>query len=176
GDPRNNGYSSPVHWYARPGASHSFRDSKPAERPSKIAGAIEFEDLKPSAKTEDLQIQTQTHAQYGWSNDEQRLVRAQRVGDFVEYEVPVAESGLRKIVLHGTKAKDYGRYRISVNGREIGEVFDFYSPDVIPTGPIPLGEFTPRNGAILLRFEAVGANAKAVGAKRFLGLDCVVFE
>jgi hypothetical protein len=176
GDPRNNGYSSPVYWYARPGVSHSFRESKPAKRPSKIAGAIEFEDLKPSAKTEDLQIQTQTHAQYGWSNDEQRLVRAHRAGDFVEYKIPVPETARRKIVLRGTKAKDYGNCRISVNGGAIAKVFDFYSPDVISTGPIPLGEFTPRNGAILLRFEVMGANAKAEGAKYFLGLDCVVLE
>ena len=147
-----------------------------APKPLKIPGAIEFEDHQPTAKSSDVVMMLQGHPQYRWSGDKQWLVRATKVGDYVEFTLPAGGGGKRKIILHGTKAVDYGQYRISVNGRAIDKTFEFYSEDVIKTGPIELGTHEPKAGKFVLRFEVVGSNAAATGAKTFLGLDCVVPE
>lgn len=46
-------------------------------------------------------------------------------------------------------------------------------PVKIP-GAVELGVFEPKEGKFILRFEVIGSNARATGAKTYAGLDCVV--
>jgi len=55
-------------------------------------------------------------------------------------------------------------------------MFDFYSPEVVKTGPVDLGECHPDKGKFVLRFEVVGSNANATGAKTYIGLDGLVLS
>ena len=195
-------YAAATHWYALPGATsnrgpapdEAARDipappdkpltPKPRPRPPggkgpkplKVPGAIEFEDFQPTAKSPGVELMLQPFPKYRWSGGKQWLIRATKVGDFVEFSLPAGEGGRREIVLHATKAVDYGQYRISVNGRAIDETFEFYNKDVVKTGPIELGAHEPSGGKFVLRFEVVGSNAAAEGAKTFLGLDCIVLK
>lgn len=202
----NVAYAVATHWYAVPGATSNRgpepgeaargipkppakppapprrKPPKPkrpkgkAPKPLKIPGAIEFEDYRPTAKSPGVELNLQPFPKYRWSGGKQWLVRAQKVGDFVEFTLPAGKGGRRKIILHSTKAVDYGQYRIRVNGRAIDKTFEFYNRTVVKTGPIELGTHEPRGGKFVLRFEVVGSNAAATGAKTFLGLDCVVLE
>ena len=79
-------------------------------------------------------------------------------------------------MLHATRARDYGIIRFTVNGAPAGKDFDGFSERPAPAGPIDLGVFEPRDGAILLRAEVIGTNPASTGAKYFFGLDCVVLE
>ena len=178
-------YAVATYWYGRPGAK-SNRGAEPDEaareipapapkpKPVKIPGAVELEGLKPSAKADGVVVQRQAYAKYAWSGGAQWLIRAKKVGDFVEFAVPCKKAGRRKIVFHGTKAVDYGQFRISINGKAIDRKFDFYNEQVVKTGPIELGVFEPKEGKFILRFEVIGSNARATGAKTYAGLDCVV--
>ena len=47
---------------------------------------------------------------------------------------------------------------------------------MIPSGPLELGVFEPRDGAFTLRAEVIGANPNAKGIKHLLGLDCIVLS
>ena len=190
-------YAAATYWYARPGATsnrgpepkEAARDipapptkppaperKRPQGKPLTIPGAIEFEDFRPSAKSDGVMLTLQPFARYRWSGGKQWLVRTRKVGDFVEFTVPATQVGKQTIILHGTKARDYGQFRISVNGKAVGRMFDFYSPEVVKTGPVDLGECHPDKGKFVLRFEVVGSNANATGAKTYIGLDGLVLS
>ena len=195
-------YAVATYWYARPGAT-SNRGPEPAEagravpappaeppplplpprpgprpavpaKPVKIPGAIEFEMLEPTAKSDGVALMLQAMSQHRWSAGRQWLVRTLKVGDFVEFALPAPTADPQTITLHATKACDYGQFRISVNGKPVEGTFDFYGPDVVKTGPVLLGTHRPEGGRFVLRFEVVGSNAAAVGEKTFLGLDAAV--
>src|SRR5690606_22733625 len=49
------------------------------------------------------------------------------VGDFVEYVVPVADPGAHTVKLRVKKGPNRGRYRLTIDGVNQGDVGDFYS-------------------------------------------------
>ena len=157
-----------------PPLAERLREAQPA-RP-KTAGAIECETMEVAAKSEGLSAGPQDLSVYrgAWSDASQLFVQAKRPGDFIELKVPAREPGPWKVVLHATRAPDYGVVRVKVNGEALAEDLDLYAAKAVPSGPIDLGVHRPREGAISLRFEVVGANPASVGAKHFFGLDCVV--
>lgn len=112
----------------------------------------------------------------GWSGDAQLFIRAAKVGDYVELSIPAKDSGARKVILHATRATDYGMLRFSVNGKDTAVAFDGYAEKPTPTGPISLGVHEPKDGRLMLRVEVLGANPAATGGKYFFGLDAVVLE
>ena len=60
---------------------------------------------------------------------------------------------------------------------EAGEPRDLCSGQMrkcLPSGPIELGVFEPKDGKLTLRAEVVGSNTNAVGTRTFFGLDAVV--
>lgn len=85
------------------------------------------------------------------------------------------------VTLYATKSWDYGVVRFSLNGQPAGRggAIDLWSGEkgkVSPTGAIPLGCHTPRDGRLVLRAEVVGSNTGSLGAKHFFGLDCVTLK
>jgi len=114
-----------------------------------------------------------------WSGDRHLWVRGNKVGDFVELEIPCDRPGPVKVIVRATKSWDYGVVQFSINGRTAGAPVDFFSGKqgvCKASGPIDLGTFTPVNGRLVLRAEVVDGNPEAVGTKAFFGLDCVVLE
>jgi hypothetical protein len=194
-------YAATAYWYARPGATSnrgpSVEDARapipvppPLPGPMKIAGAVECETCRVVAHSQGLAFEGQEMEGFTprtWSGGEHLWVKATRVGDYIEIEVPASGDGPRELVLHATKSWDYGVVRCTVNGRRAGPDLDLCSGKegrVEPTGPIVLGRFEPEPGAggaggtggagWRLRVEVVGANEKSVGARHFFGLDAVV--
>jgi hypothetical protein len=182
-------YAVASFWYARPGAT-SNRYPEPSEAivplqavppdPSqfKIAGAIECETMKIAASSHSLPIETQNAGleQGAWSGGQQLFCHDSKPGSFVELEIPVPDGRSHAITLYGTRAKDYGILRFSVNGHPAGNDYDGYNLQAIPSGPIDLGTFKPTDGKLLLKVEVVGCNPAAVGGRYYFGLDCVVLH
>jgi hypothetical protein len=159
-----------------PALAERLRDAK--RPPLRLAGAIECEALAIDNRTPDIAAEPQDLQGIGpgWSGDAQLFVRAQKLGDFVELVIPAKGAGPRKIVLHATRASDYGMLRFTVNGKAASVSFDGYAVKPTPTGPINLGVHEPKDGKFALRAEVVGTNPAATGGKYFFGLDAVVLE
>jgi hypothetical protein len=141
-----------------------------------IRGALECEDLRVVASTPGMSPGPQALGQYGngWSNDTHLWVQATKEGDFVELEVPAPEPGARRILLHATRASDYGKLAIAVNGKDSGVTFDGYAKQPEPSGPIDLGVHEPKDGKFGLRFQVNGSNPESTGKRYYFGLDAVV--
>ena len=146
--------------------------------PVKLAGALECESLAILDRSPELVAEPQDLASFGdgWSGNAQLFVRPKAVGEFVELAIPAQDSGARKLVLHATRAPDYGRLQFTVNGQGAPAIFDGYAPQPVPTGPVNLGVHEPKDGRFILRAEVVGANPAATDGKYFFGLDAVVLE
>jgi hypothetical protein len=177
--------ASVAYWYqAEPHApfpklpvlAERLRDAQ--RPPLKLAGAIECESLAIVARTPGLvaEVQDLRGIGTGWSGDAQLFVRANKMGDFVEIAIPAKEPGASKVVLHATRATDYGTLRFAVNGKMVAATFDGYAAKPTPTGPINLGVFEPADGKFVLRAEVVGTNPASTGSKYFFGLDAVVLD
>jgi hypothetical protein len=177
-------YAAGTFWYARPGATHN-RPTQPTEAgaplsellpPFAMAGAVEFETLSVAAKSPNLIIGTQDAglSEGQWSGGMQLFVQAGKVGDFVEFDVPVAGTQPCALTLYGTRSRDYGILRFTVNGQPAGHDFDAFHLEAVPTGPVELGTFTPVGGKLRLRGEVVGSNPASTGPRYYFGLDCIV--
>ena len=189
-------YSAVAWWYGRPGAMHN-RPPLPeaAARPitslaeldrrskelregltRRIEGAIEMEDLKPTAQSEGLAGGRQVpHARFHpdrFSGQAHYFVPGRRVGDFVEFTIP-EQYKPRRVVLHLVRSFDFGVVQLSVNGRKAGRPIDLYESDPATITKMDLGEVTPAGNTITLRVELVGKNPDSRGSGTFFGLDCV---
>ena len=94
----------------------------------------------------------------------------------MELAIPAPEPGARKIVLHATRAPDYGVLRFAVNGKAAAATFDGYAEKPVPSAPINLGVHEPNDGKFALPVEVSGTNPAATGPKYYFGLDAVVLE
>ncbi|MFH1264222.1 MAG: glycoside hydrolase family 172 protein [Planctomycetota bacterium] len=110
-----------------------------------------------------------------WKNNDQLWWTGAKPGDKLELAVPVKKSGAFQVSVVLTKARDYGIVQITLDGKKAGEPIDLYNPEVISTGPIPIGTHELAEGDHTLGIEIVGANEKAVPSHMF-GLDYVIFE
>jgi len=177
--------SSVAYWYqAEPHASfpqlptlaERLREAKRAM--FKIPSALECESMRILDRSPGIVAEPQDLQGFGngWSGNAQLFVQAQKEGDFVVIAIPAKDAGPKRIVLHATRATDYGMLRFTVNGKIAEPTFDGYSANPAPTGPIDLGIHEPKDGTFLLRAEVVGTNPASTGARYFFGLDAVVLE
>ncbi len=176
-------YSCTTYWYASADSQDSFLPVPPDRRvprkgwqPFRVAGAIEGEKIKVSAKQTTGPIDPQGMGGFGdgWSRQSQLWWRPPKAGEWIELAIPVEKAGEYAIVLRCTKARDYGIAQFKLNGKPIGEPLDCFDPKVVPTGPVELGHAKLDPGDAVLRVELVGKNDKSVGY--MFGLDCVVLK
>ncbi len=180
-------YAVGTFWYARPGARHN-REPQTQEAAAavrelpgvrKIAGAVECEGLTVTATSPGLKVGEQAGALLAdgvWSGDKQVFVQSTKVGDFIEFAIPVADDKPHKLILHATRSYDYGIVRFTVNGQPAGKEVDFYHPEAVLAEPVALGTFQAKDGKLLLRAEVTGANAASRGQRFFFGFDCFEFR
>jgi len=181
-------YAATTYFYARPGAktnrtpepenaARNLVQAPPLPPPYQVKGAIECEGLIPIAKSEGVEAEPQGGFQEGlWSDQQHLWVRARKKGDFIELRIPAPDASPRRLVIYATRSWDYAIVQFSVNGTPAGAPVDLCSGQnrVQATGPVDLGEFTPKDGAFILRAEVAGVSEKAVPLRTYFGLDCVV--
>ncbi|RYD61728.1 MAG: DUF2961 domain-containing protein [Verrucomicrobiaceae bacterium] len=96
-----------------------------------------------------------------WSGDGQLIWTEGKLGDEIEMEFTVGESGRRELVAAFTKAADYGAFALSLDGKPLARDIDLFDEKVTTTGEIPLGAFDLTPGKHVLTAKAIGQNPKA---------------
>ncbi len=149
-------------------------DLKVDPKTHKIPGVIEGESLKISKPTGgSVSIQGMNNFGAGkWSGNKHVWWVRGKPGSKIQFEFPVKNDGLYRIELGMTMAVDYGVFKFRVDGEDIGGAVDLYDKNVIPTGPVVIGEKKLSPGKHILEVEVVGSNPKAVKAHMF-GLDYI---
>jgi hypothetical protein len=146
-----------------------------------IKGLVEAEDLailnRSPAGLVLLNQQTDGFPDGQWSKNTQVLAYQAKVGDWVEYGMPVVKSGQYLVSIYLTKAIDYGSVEISVNGKAIQNV-DLFSETgkILATGRIELGKFllSPENNR--LKIKSIEHHSYNPSALDRFGIDGVVLE
>jgi hypothetical protein len=139
-------------------------------------GALEGERLKILAATPNAPLSVQDMRGFGprWSNDAHLWFRPTQPGAFFTLELPVKTSGSYRLAVYLTKAIDYGRVQISLDGRDVGSVFDGFNNGVVPSGKIDLGTVELTAGTHQLKFTVVGKHERSLSY--MVGVDAVVVE
>jgi hypothetical protein len=86
----------------------------------------------------------------------------------IPFEVKAKEP--LRLLLNATKSYDFGRYKVALDGVELGKPVDFFSPEV-RNEEVHLLDFWPEPGTHTLRLECVGKNSQSSGC--YLGLESV---
>ena len=177
-------YAAMVYWYQAAGQQDAYAPVPLGERIGwyvkppimRVAGALEGEELKIVERTGgQAHPQDLSHFGGAWSDQSHLWWIDGKPGDQLTVEVPVKEGGQYKLIVQLTKARDYGIVQLSLDGEKLGQPFDLYNPQVVPTGPLDLGVRDLKKGSHRLTLEITGANEKAI--KRFMaGLDYVKLE
>lgn len=138
-----------------------------------FAGAVEITPELIISKPDSVQLKAQDLMKMkikgAWNLNNHYLFKGAKVGDVLEIRIPASSPVAENVILYATKSKDFGILRFSVNGKPVS--MDLYASKPVPSGPINLGAFIPKDGAYVLRIEVVGKNPKSSGT--FFGLDCV---
>lgn len=142
----------------------------------KIKEAIEFEDLKYSAKSENIKVDIQSMAGFPegeWSGAKQLVGFSGNVGDYIEFTFDNLIQSNYNVDVYATQATDYGIIELFVNGKSV-KTFDSFSDNVTDSGPIAFGKVQPIDNKIVLRVLIKGKNSKSNGY--MLGLDCITLK
>ncbi|MEM7784837.1 MAG: DUF1549 domain-containing protein, partial [Planctomycetota bacterium] len=106
-----------------------------------------------------------------WQGDQHLWWRDGKQGDSwtLPFSVPTEVPRVYEIRAVFTKASDYGKAEITVNGKKADTEFDFYSPRLTNTGEVSLGVFElDQNNE--LKFVLNAPNERAAG-NQMVGID-----
>jgi D-arabinan exo alpha-(1,3)/(1,5)-arabinofuranosidase (non-reducing end) len=177
-------YAATAYWYLAPGGRDPYPPVALAERVGywtelqsfRVKDAMEGESLKILGKTGgNPHPQDLSHYAGQWSHDAHLWWTDSKPGDRLDVALPVQKSGKYKLIVAMTKARDYGIAQLYLDGKELGGPIDFFDDEVVPTGPMPLGEHELAAGEHRLTVEIKGANPRALKAY-MTGLDYVKLE
>lgn len=119
------------------------------------------------------QVSQQKMTQWGthlWSNDKQLFCRCEKDSSFT-LELNVPEQGNYHLELFATCAPDFGKLRLSLDGKPIGSLVDLYGGRIYPSGAINLGTHQLTAGKHHLHVAIAGKNEHS---KAFhVGLDAL---
>ena len=143
----------------------------PSKKPSN--GLIEGEKLIIEKYTGQTSIQNMKNwTAHKWSGDSQLWWRNGKPGDKLEMSFNVRENKEYDLEIALTKANDYAKIHVYLNGKKVLEPIDLYSSDVIHSGSLKLGRHMLKSGKQKFEIEIIGANEKAL--KRYMvGLDYI---
>jgi hypothetical protein len=105
-----------------------------------------------------------------WSNGKQLFCQTE-AGGFVELEIQVPQSGAYTLDVSLTRAPNYGRVEVTLDGQRVGPDFDGFAAKVTPPTRVSLGCCELSKGSHRVRFTAVGKNMQATGCA--IGIDCL---
>jgi hypothetical protein len=174
-------YSAVTYWYLTSNGTDRYAPASAAERVGywikpdffySEPNVLEAESLRPTnvpAVRPSAQIMLPSFGN-GWSNERQMSWKG-GVGDVLELPLPVANSGIYRVILRCTNAPDYGIARISLDGNPIGQPLDLYAQQTAPAAPADLGALELSAGQHKLTITIIGKNAASTGTT--FGLDYV---
>ncbi len=108
-----------------------------------------------------------------WSNACQLFCPAEK-GGYVVLEVELPRSGRYQLAIQFTKAPSHGTVEVNLCGSKIGELFDGYAANFIPSGEVAFGIVELKAGKQQIRFTAVDKIPKSTNY--FMGIDYLRLE
>lgn len=179
-------YAVTVYWYGTADSgtelsSDPFSDRYvlppvPADPAKWSLGGIEFENTPVHSKSCGLMTDRQGMTGFPdgkWSGGRQLSCFGGQPGDSISFIFNGMEDGDYEIVLHATKARDYGTVAYFLDGKKAAE-FDGYDGRVTNSGPISLGKHEIAGGKLRFDVRIVGRNPLSSGY--MFGLDCIVMN
>ena len=189
------GYSAVTFWYAKPGATTNLAPSPEASTQPilalddldarsrlirgadnrRLANAVEFEQLSPTAKSLGVDIEKQTPAERfhpeRLSGRTQQFIHFHSPGDFVEFRL-TEQFQPKRLQCYVGKCFDYGIVKLTVNGKSPMEKLDLFNDD-FSVEAIDFGVVQPQENMFIVRVELVSPNPRSRGQKTYCGLDCM---
>jgi len=107
-----------------------------------------------------------------WSGNSQILSLTDAKDEYIILAVPVEKPGLYQVSPCFTKAHDFAKIQLIVNGNPIGSPYDGYNKSVIHSGRIIIGETYLNKVDNLFKFQAVDKNENADNYR--FGVDCIM--
>ena len=107
----------------------------------------------------------------GWSGDTQLFWRGASTGAVLDIPFDVSEGAVYAVELYFTRAPDYGRVAIQIDGQTSPVTYDGYAPRVAPPTPTQGGKFRLPAGKHRLSLKIVGKAEQSSGYH--VGLDMV---
>jgi hypothetical protein len=166
-------YAVVAYWYLSPDGQDPYEPVPAAQRdgyyvmPNVVVNGIKVVNVPPG----DTQLQALGQdGEKKWKNNQQLWWTGAQPGARLELDASVAKGGKYRLGVGLTKARDYGVVQFWLDGTKAGKPIDLYNPDVIPSGPITLGDYNLSQGRHILTVEIVGANPKALKSYMF-GID-----
>lgn len=167
---RQDDYSSVAYWYQTGKSTFETRTPHARERklPSLervITYARDFTEATHHGEGEAVK------QQLNFYDGEQLFYKPQKPEvAWVEIPFEVKQKEPLRLLVNATKADDYGRYRISLNGVTLGGEVSFYSPKLV-SEEVHLLDFWPEPGQYTLRLECAGKVSASQGYN--LGIESV---
>jgi hypothetical protein len=164
-------------WYYRVRAvDRAGNAGEPSEQASATTGrvlAVEAETLLPPTRATDPAVRQGNCCGIQWSNNAQIWFRANASGDSFTVAFEVPQAGTYDLSAIVTRARDYGIHTVSVDGQQVGQPYDAYSP-TLETQRVDYGQAQLSAGRHELTFAVTGKNPSATGF--FAGVDVLELE
>ncbi len=144
-------------------------------QPVTVANAIEGEHAKVlDSKGAGVTVQQMSYGRQAWSGGAQLWLPSHDPEGFVTIEAEVPEDGKYQLAVYLTTARDYALCQVLVDGKQVGDPIDCYTPTVQWKGKTDLGAVELKAGRHEIRFQSVGRNEQSVGY--MIGVDCYTLE
>jgi hypothetical protein len=166
-------YATVAYWYqTHPHAPFPALPSSllPAEplKARKKPGLIEAESLLPTARATAGDVRVQDMAEFEsekawWSGGNQLWWVESKPGAKLALTFDAPAERTYELIGYFTRASNYGKVRLSVNGKQVGPEVDGYSRFVEPTGPISFGRVSLRRGSNDITVEITGKDPRSQG-------------
>ena len=172
-------YACTAYWYSAAGANDFFkpvpvedRRIRPLPEPFRVKGAVEGESLQAlrctggKVQVQGMNMDFSNGSHLWWTNA--------KVGDTLEVNIPVAKAGRYSVTLGLTKSWDYGIHQIMIDGKDVGDPVDLYTPPPFKPFKLELGELVVSADGLRVGLRCVGTNPKAAPVNYMAGIDYVL--
>ena len=127
---------------------------------------IEAENLIEAAKITgkgNLKVQKMPIKENKWGGDQQLWWVNAEPGNTLELNLDSQKSGEFELLGFFTRAKDYGIFQVSINGKPIGDLIDGYSESIEYSGPISFGLVNLKKGKNKMEIRLIGKDSRSGG-------------
>jgi hypothetical protein len=169
-------YTSVSYWYqTHPHTSFPSLPKNLMPLAQSMKPTIEAENFIGSATVSggELRVQEMNSFSGSWGNNAHLWWVEARPGDKLTFPITAPAEGSYELIGFFTRAGDYGIIKLSLNGKQIGDLIDGYSQKVEPTGAISFGQVPLKKGANDLVIEIIGKDARSAGYSNgyLVGID-----
>ena len=144
--------------------------------PGAVASSFtEGEYMTVTLNAKNAKASAQSMLSFGgsWSDGKQLFITGMKTGESAQLILPAEKAGNYMLLASFTSAPDYGRIKLSINGKDSGAVYDLYSSSVRADALTEIGTFELTEGFTNeMLITVTGKNTKSTNC--FVGLDFLV--